>query len=120
MHFLHDDERSEIVKNILESRAVFIGSPTMFNGPFPSLGDIMYYLRGLSFDRTGIKRLAVVFGSRGWGGGAVKALTDELSSAGFEVAETVEVNYVPGEDELERCYEIGKNIGAMIKEMKAI
>ncbi|MDI6842244.1 MAG: FprA family A-type flavoprotein [Methanothermobacter wolfeii] len=120
MHFLHDDERSEIVKNILESRAVFIGSPTIFNGPFPSLGDIMYYLRGLSFDRTGIKRLAVVFGSRGWGGGAVKALTDELSSAGFEVAETVEVNYVPGEDELERCYEIGKNIGAMIKEMKAI
>jgi len=117
MHFLHEDERSEIVKNILDSKAVFIGSPTMFNGPFPSLGDMMYYLKGLTFDRTGFKRLAVVFGSRGWGGGAVRTLTDEISKAGFEVAETLEVNYVPNEDDLARCYSIGKSIGKRIKEM---
>lgn len=117
MYFLHEDERSEIVKNILESKAVFIGSPTMFNGPFPSLGDIMYYLKGLTFDRTGFRRLAVVFGSKGWGGGAVRTLKDEISAAGFEVAETLEVSYVPDEDDLARCYSIGKSIGKRIKEM---
>ncbi|ADL58264.1 FprA family A-type flavoprotein [Methanothermobacter marburgensis] len=117
MHFLHEDERSEIVKNILESKALFIGSPTMFNGPFPSLGDIMYYLKGLTFDRTGFRRLAVVFGSKGWGGGAVRTLKDEISAAGFEVAETLEVSYVPDEDDLARCYSIGKSIGKRIKEM---
>ncbi len=117
VHFLHEDERSEIVKNILESKAVFIGSPTMFNGPFPSLGDLIYYLKGLTFDRTGFKRLAVVFGSKGWGGGAVRTLQEELSGAGFEVAETFEVNYVPTSGDLDECYSIGKSVGERIKKM---
>ncbi|MCK9152395.1 FprA family A-type flavoprotein [Methanobacterium alcaliphilum] len=117
MYFLHQDERSEIVKDILDSKAVLFGSPTIFNGPFPSLGDIMYYLSGLSFDRTGFKRLSVAFGSKGWGGGATRKLSEELSKCGFEVLETIDSNFVPGNDDLDKCYEVGKTIAQKIKDI---
>ncbi|MGZ7044543.1 MAG: FprA family A-type flavoprotein, partial [Methanobacterium sp.] len=65
MYFLHNDERSEIVKDILDSKAVLFGIPTIFNKPFPSIGDIIFYLDGLRFDRTGFKKLTLIFGSMG-------------------------------------------------------
>mgnify|MGYP000942754889 CR=1 FL=1 len=45
MHFLH--KRSEIVKDILDSKAVLFVIPAIFNGHFPSIDDLMYYLSGL-------------------------------------------------------------------------
>jgi len=115
MYFLHEDERSEIVKDILDSKAVLFGTPTLFNGPFPSMGDLIYYLKGLRFDRTGFKKLAITFGSKGWGGGATKKLSEEVKSSGFELFDSYELNYVPSKDELDKCYEIGKKIAAEIK-----
>lgn len=55
MYYLHEDERSEIVKDILDSKAVAFGTPTIYDKPYPTLGDIIYYLKGLRFDRTGFK-----------------------------------------------------------------
>lgn len=117
MYFLSHDERSEIVKDILDSKAVFIGSPTIYNGVYPSLGDLMYYLEGLSFNRTGLKRLAVAFGSKGWGGGATRKLSTELEKCGFEVVETLDVDFIPKEDNLDKCYEIGKSVAEKIKKI---
>lgn len=117
MYFLHDDERSEMIKDILDSKGVLIGVPTLFNGPYPSVGDLLYYLEGLSFQRTGIKRLATTFGSKGWSGKAVDKVADSLEKFGFQVLDKYEVNYVPSEEELDKCYEIGKNMAAEIKKM---
>lgn len=114
-YFIHEDERSEMVKDILESKAVLFGVPTMFNEPYPSIGDLIFYLRGLSFSRTGLKRLAVTFGSMGWGGQAVKKLGDELEKCGFEVYKEYELNYRPTEEELDKCYEIGRELALEIK-----
>ena len=115
MYFLHEDERSEIVKDILDSKAVLFGIPTIFNKPFPSIGDLMYYLEGLRFDRTGFKKLALIFGSHGWAGGGVRKIADELEKSGFEVFDKLEVNYVPEKEELDKCYELGKNLAIEIK-----
>ena len=116
MHFLHTDERSNIVKDILESKAVSFGAPTMFNQVFPSIGDIIFYLRGLNFAKTGIKRKAVTFGSMGWSGEAPKILAEELEKCGFEIFEQIKVKYVPTEEELEKCYELGVKLGSEIKQ----
>ena len=100
MYFLHEDERSEIVKSILTSKAVAFGIPTINDFPFPSIGDIIYYLKGLHFNRTGFKRPAVTFGSMGGRGGAVEFIANELTECGFEVLDQQEIYYVPdGEDE---------------------
>ncbi len=52
--YLHEDERSEIVKSILTSKGIAIGDPTINDEPYPSIGDIMYYLKGLRFDKKQI------------------------------------------------------------------
>jgi flavorubredoxin len=117
MYFLHNDERSEIVKDILDSKAVLFGIPTIFNKPYPSIGDLMYYLEGLMFNRTGIKKLAVSFGSMGWAGGGVKKIADDLVKCGFEVFDTTQLNYVPTNDEMNDLYELGKKVADKVKEI---
>lgn len=117
MYYLHEDERSEIVKDILDSKAVLFGIPTIFNKPYPSIGDLMFYLEGLMFNRTGIKKLAISFGSMGWAGGGVKLIADQLTKCGFDVIDSKQVNYVPDQDEMNDLYELGKSIARKVKEM---
>jgi flavorubredoxin len=114
MYYLHEDERSEIVKDILTSKGICVGIPTIHDAPFPSIGDIMYYLKGLRFDHTGIKRGAITFGSMGGKGGAIKMIADELISAGFDVKEQKECFFVPDESELEQCFEMGRKFAATL------
>jgi len=114
-YYLHTDERSQIVTDVLDSKAIFLGSPTMMNNPFPSLGDLMYYLNALSFSKTGFKKKAVVFGSKGWGGGSNQKLSNDLEQAGFEVLESYDLTFIPTGEELDECYEIGKKIAKQIK-----
>ncbi|MDR2830463.1 MAG: FprA family A-type flavoprotein [Methanobrevibacter sp.] len=113
--YLHPDERSDLVTDVLDSKAICVGSPTMMNNPFPSLGDIIFYFNCLSFSRTGSNKKAVVFGSKGWGGGAVKKLSNDLKQAGFEIFEEYDVLNIPHEEELNRCYEIGKKLAQSLK-----
>lgn len=117
MYFLHEDERSEIVKDILDSKAVLFGIPTIFNKPYPSIGDLMLYLDGLRFDRTGFKRLALPFGSMGWAGGAVKKLSADLENIGFEIFDSKQVIYVPKNNEMDDLYELGKKLAIRVKEI---
>lgn len=55
------------------------------------------------------KKIAL-FGSYGWGDGAwMRDWEDECKSEGIElVCESVMANEAPGEDELEKCRELGK------------
>jgi flavorubredoxin len=115
IYYLHEDERSEIVKDILDSKAIALGAPTIYDEPFPSVGDLIYYLRGLKFNRTGRERLAVTFGSMGGEGGAPEKLAEELKNCGFDVKDQYEVYYVPDADELDKCFMTGKKLAQEIK-----
>ncbi len=117
MYYLHEDERSEIVKDILDSKAIALGAPTIYDEPFPSVGDLIFYLRGLKFNRTGRERLAVTFGSMGGEGGTPKRLAEDLNVCGFQVKDQYEVYYVPDADELDNCYQTGKKLAQEIKEL---
>ena len=115
--FLHEDERSEIVKSILTSKGVAIGDPTINDVPYPSIGDIMYYLKGLLFIRTGIERKAVTFGSMGGRGGAPEKLAEELGNCGFDIVDTQEIYFVPNAEENDASYELGKKLAQACKEL---
>lgn len=115
MYYLHEDERSEIVKDILDSKAIALGAPTIYDEPYPTVGDLLFYLRGLKFNRTGRERLAVTFGSMGGQGGAIETLADNLKESGFQVKDQEEIYYVPDADELDQCYEIGKKLAQEVK-----
>jgi len=115
MYVLRVDERSEVVEDILDSKIVLFGAPTPYSEPYPSLGDLVYYLPGLRFDKTGQKKLAITFGSMGGLGGAPKKLAEDISACGFEVVQQLEVYFVPTEDELIEYYEVGTQLASRIK-----
>lgn len=102
---------AEIARVILESRAFLVGSPTLNNGMFPSVGGFMTYIRGLGPQR----KVAGAYGSYGWGGGAVKQVDAELRAMGLEVVEPLEVRYRPQEVELESCVRWGREVARRVK-----
>ena len=103
---------TDIVTEILDSKAVIVGSPTLNNGMFPTLSWFLTYITGLKPK----DKLWGFFGSYGWGGGAVRSMTETASKAGFEVHEPgVEVKYVPDKEDLKKCFELGRQIAAEVK-----
>jgi len=70
----------------------------------------MYYLKGLKFQRTGIERKAITFGSMGGEGGAAESMAKDLSSYGFDVIDNCEVYYIPNEEENEQCFKLGQKL----------
>jgi flavorubredoxin len=117
LYYLHVDERSEIVKDILDSKAIALGAPTIYDEPFPSIGDLIYYLRGLKFNRTGIERMAFTFGSMGGKGGTPEKLANDLKDCGLQVKGQYEVYYVPDANELDQSFQISKKLAQKIKEL---
>ena len=109
---LRNRENTDIVTEILNAKAVVVGSPTMNNQMFPTVGGFLTYITGLKPKG----KLWAFFGSYGWGGGAVKGMAEMAKKAGFDVYEpTVEVKYVPDPDDLKRCFDFGVQIAQKIK-----
>ena len=103
---------SEAMTEILDAKAVLVGSPTLNNGMFPTLGQFLTYAIGLKPK----DKLWSFFGSYGWGGGAVKGMIEMAKKAGFEVYEPgVEVKFVPDQDDLKKCFDFGLQIAQKIK-----
>jgi flavorubredoxin len=110
---LGDCDRSEVMMELLESRAVVVGSPTLNNTLFPTVADMLYYMKGL----RPTKRMGVAFGSYGWAGGAVKAAHELMQASGLELPlEPYQVRFIPHEMERLKCREFGRNIAQKIKE----
>ena len=104
--------RTEAMTEILDAKAVVVGSPTLNNGMFPTLGSFLTYATGLKPKG----KLWAFFGSYGWGGGAVKNMTEMAQKAGFEVYDqSVQVKYVPDAEDLKKCFEFGQQIAAKTK-----
>ncbi len=96
---------SRAIKQIWESRAMLVGTPTLNNIMFPSVAEFLTHLRGLRPKN----RLAGAFGSFGWGGGAVKEAYDIFKKMGLEVVEPgVEVLYRPSAEDEQKCFAFGK------------
>jgi anaerobic nitric oxide reductase flavorubredoxin len=109
---LRASDNTEAVTEVLESKAVLVGSPTLNNGMFPTLGSFLTYITGLKPKG----KLWGFFGSFGWGGGAVRGMIEMAKKAGFEVYEpTVELKWVPDEAELKKCFEFGQQFAQKIK-----
>jgi flavorubredoxin len=105
---------TEIVSEILDAKAIVVGSPTLNNSMFPTLGSFLTYLTGLKPKH----KIWYLFGSYGWGGGAVKNMLEIMRKSGFEVQESsLEMRYIPTKEELEKCFEFGKQIAKKVREV---
>jgi flavorubredoxin len=112
MH-LRKNHRSDIMTEVIDARAVIMGSPTLNNGPFPTISDFLTYMKGLKPKN----KIGAAFGSYGWSGEAVKLISQELEAMKFDLVDPgVKIQYVPNQEDLDACVEFGKKIGRAINE----
>jgi len=109
---LTHSDHSDIIREVLDARAVLVGSPTLNNGVFPTVAQFLCYLRGLK--PRG--KIGAAFGSHGWAGGAVKAVQQELEAMGIDLMDSgLSFKFVPDADELQKCADFGKMVAQAIK-----
>ena len=99
---LRVDEISDVITEVLTSKYLAVGSPTLNNQMMPSVAAFLCYLKG--FVLKG--RQAFAFGSYGWGGQSIAQVEDALSAAGCDIClEKVRVANVPAKEQLDALYE---------------
>jgi flavorubredoxin len=110
---LTSTDNSDIIKEVLDSRGLLIGTPTLNNGIFPSVGGFLTYLKGLRPPTE----IAGTFGSYGWSPkGGAEAAMEELKSARIpEVIEPIKFQFIPDPEEFEECKEWGRQFAKKIK-----
>ncbi len=94
---LRADHISDVITEVLTSKYLAVGSPTINNQMMPPVAAFLCYLKGF----VPKARKAFAFGSFGWGGQSVGLVEDELKAAGCEVClEKIRVKDVPTQDDL--------------------
>ncbi|MBW1893552.1 MAG: flavodoxin domain-containing protein [Deltaproteobacteria bacterium] len=103
--------RSDIMTEVMDSKAVVIGSPTLNNNLFPSVIDFLTYMKGLKPKN----KIGVAFGSYGWSGEAVKFINNELEAMKFEIIDPgLKIQYVPDQNGVDAGFNLGKKIGKAV------
>jgi flavorubredoxin len=110
--FLRKFHRSDVMTEVLDAKAVVVGSPTLNNGLFPTVSDFLTYMKGLK----PLNKIGAAFGSYGWSGEAIKQINRELEAMKFDIVEPVKHQYIPNGQDLEASYELGRTIGKAISE----
>ncbi len=102
---------SDVLADVLEARALILGSSTLNNGMLPTMTTFIYYMKGLK----PFNKLGAAFGSFGWSGEAVGLMSDILTELKFEmVEEGMKHKYVPTEEVLAACAEMGRRIAGKV------
>ena len=108
---IRSSHRSDIMTDVLDAAAVVIGSPTLNNQMFPTVADLLVYMKGLK----PVNKIGGAFGSYGWSGEAVKQVVAELASMKFNMIDSgPRLQYVPAADGLETCVQYGRRIGEAV------
>ncbi|MDD4240394.1 MAG: anaerobic nitric oxide reductase flavorubredoxin [Smithellaceae bacterium] len=103
---------NDVVTEVFKSKAILLGSPTINKGILNAMSALIEMVTGLKFKN----KKAAAFGCYGWSGESVKLLTDHLNRAGFAVVdEGLKTLWQPGEEELSRARDFGKDFVAKIK-----
>jgi len=114
---VHDASKSHLsylVNDAWNYTGIIIGTPTYNTGMFPPIDELVHFL-----EKSRIKNHVLgVFGSCGWGGGGVKALTEFGHSSTCKFVEpVVEAMGAPTIEDLEQVKEMAKNVAAAVKEI---
>lgn len=111
IHNLTIADIGDIAKDLVDSRGIVLGAPTVLGGLHPLAVYASYLVKAL---RPPLK-YGVVLSSYGWGGGALKHASEILSPLNIDVVGTLEINGPPSNENLQKIIEIGKQLSAKIK-----
>ncbi|PKQ19910.1 MAG: MBL fold metallo-hydrolase [Actinobacteria bacterium HGW-Actinobacteria-6] len=104
---------AHITYELLEAKAIILGSPTLHHGMLYRMAGYIQYLEGLK----PVGRMAAFFGSFGWGGGAVKQMRERVTAIGLDVPlEDYAEKFKPTADDLTAAQAWGREVGRAVKE----
>ncbi|BCN29214.1 hypothetical protein bsdtb5_05090 [Anaeromicropila herbilytica] len=75
--------KNDIMTKVFKSKAIALGSPTVYGSILSSVGGWLEFLKELKYK----DKKAAVFGCYGWGGEGTKVLRERLTDAGFMVVD---------------------------------
>lgn len=105
------DHVSYILPSLMARQGVMVGAPTYEGRLYPAMSQVL--------EMAGIKHLGArktaYFGSYGWGGGGLRALTEKLEGLKWELAESLDFPGRPTAELLKRGKELGNRFGSLIK-----
>lgn len=110
---LADSSIATVTHELMDSRALLLGSPTLHHGMLYRVGGYLQYLAGLK--PSG--KIAGTFGSYGWSSGACKQMTGQLEAIGFELPfEPFTQKYRPTAEDIQGAREWGAQFARAVKE----
>ncbi|MCL1972396.1 MAG: FprA family A-type flavoprotein [Endomicrobia bacterium] len=105
-------DRTELATFMLDARGFVFGSSTHDNDMLPVIAGFLHFFKGFKPKN----RKAFAFGSYGWSGEGVKNIEAVLAEAGIEkVQDGISVTYHPSKEELDKCFEAGREFAIKIK-----
>ena len=108
---INQSDRTDVIKEMLDAKGYIIGSSTHDNNMLPNIAGFLEFLKGLKPKN----RIGGVFGSYGWGGGAVQGIENILKESGIEVIHpSLSAKFVPDDNEIKQCYEFGRDFANSI------
>jgi flavorubredoxin len=111
VHCLGTSPSSDVIADILEAKAVIVGSPTLNNHVVPTVAGFLAYMHGLK----PVNKIGAAFGSYGWAGGAKKVVETEMLASGIQMVESdIDFVFKPNGDETKRAYAFGQMIGEKV------
>jgi anaerobic nitric oxide reductase flavorubredoxin len=102
---------SYILPALWVNRGVVIGAPTYEGGLFPPVMDVLNHA---ALKRV-LNKKAVMFGSYGWSGGALRGIKGIVEPLKWEVGETLEFVGSPTPEEMARAEKFGAAFARSIK-----
>jgi flavorubredoxin len=112
LHNLAVADIADVAKDLVDSCAIVLGTPTVLAGAHPLAVYATYLVKAL---RPPLKYGAVL-SSYGWGGGAIKHVQEVLGQTKLEIVGALEINGPPTEDNIRQIVELGKSLAGKIKE----
>ena len=110
---MHSNDRSKAALEMLDASALIIGSPVLNSQIFPTMADVLCYLKGLR--KKGL--IGAAFGSYGWNGAPVDSLTKMLEEMGVEVVTpAIKSPFVPDDNIKKSCFKLGQQISQKLAE----
>ena len=101
----------DVARDLVDSRAVVLGAPTVLGGVHPLALYATYLVKVLNPPT----KLGVILSSYGWGGGAIKHIQEVLEPSKIEVVGAMEVNGPPSENDIKQIVKLGKTLAQKIK-----
>lgn len=111
IHDLTSVDLGELAKDLVDSRAIVLGAPTVLGAAHPVAVYATYLVKALRPPAE----FAVALSSYGWSGGAIRQIQEMLEPLKIEVVGALEVNGPPSEKDFESVTKIGMMLAEKIK-----